>query len=149
MCASARDAGLAQRTNRVVKPLTRPLRYAAIGVLNTLVGYALIMLWRAAGMPELTANAAGYALGLCLSFLLNRRWTFMDRSTAPGAAARFAAMAAVAWLCNAGCVWALLRSGTAAPLAHALGMPVYSLVFYLGNLLWVFRRPGGGAKGTS
>lgn len=137
MCAAVPSADEVCR----LYDLSRTLRYAAIGMLNTGVGYGLIMFWRWLGLPELLANAMGYALGLCLSFLLHRSWTFVNRHAAPGAAWRFMAMALAAWALNATCVWALLRIDVAAPLAHAVGMPVYSLVFYLGIMRWVFRPP--------
>lgn len=129
--------------------LARALRFAASGVLNTLAGYALILLARELGAAELAANALGYAGGLALSFMLHRRWVFADRVLAAGASWRFLVVAAAAWALNAACVLGWLNAGVAGPWAHALGIPVYAFGVYLGSLCWVFQRPAPDQRGRS
>jgi len=53
------------------------LRFGSVGVVNTLIGlsciYSLMFFVRAGAGP---ANAAGYVVGLGISFALNHVWTF-------------------------------------------------------------------------
>ncbi|HEY8579839.1 MAG TPA: GtrA family protein, partial [Beijerinckiaceae bacterium] len=84
------------------------------------------------------ANAVGYALGLMVSFALNRRWTFRDRM-ADGALPRWLATAAVAYLANLLVVLALVRSGWAnAYWAQPIGVAPYTLLMFVGSRVFVF-----------
>ena len=53
------------------------IRFALVGVLNTLIGMGTIFVtWRFLGFSDLAANLTGYAIGFCCSYGLNRLWTF-------------------------------------------------------------------------
>ena len=52
------------------------LRYSLVGLLNTALGLLVIWGLMLAGFGPYSANVAGYAVGLVLSFFLNRAWTF-------------------------------------------------------------------------
>jgi putative flippase GtrA len=51
-------------------------RFVAGGALNTAFGFAIIFLLMALGVAAVTANVSGYAIGLLLSFTVNRRFVF-------------------------------------------------------------------------
>lgn len=56
------------------------IRFCSVGVLNTLIGLAIIFgLMRFGGVQYVLANAIGYAIGMMLSFALNRSWTFAHK----------------------------------------------------------------------
>jgi putative flippase GtrA len=121
--------------------LQRPLRFAAVGVLNTAVGLAIIYglkYWLA--WPDVHANIAGYACGLAISFVLNRRWTFAHDGDALGALLRFVVCFAVAYSANLALVLWLIRHGVDAYLAHAIGIVIYTSLMYFGSLCFVFAR---------
>jgi putative flippase GtrA len=121
------------------------LRFGAVGLLNTLVGLLVILASRSAlGLPEVAANAVGYAVGLMVSFLLNRRWTFRHQGAWGPAAGRFAVVVLLAWLLNILCVLALLDRQVPGEVAHALGVVPYAAATYWGCRAWVFR--GSGAR---
>jgi putative flippase GtrA len=90
--------------------------------------------------PEAAANAAGYAVGLALSFGLNRNWVF--RSTAPARVAlfRFLIVFAAAYATNLVVVLAAADGfGVNGYLAQTLGVCTYTALFYLGSRGFVFR----------
>jgi putative flippase GtrA len=52
------------------------VRFNVVGAVNTAVTYALYAGLVALGVPALAALVADYALGIVLSFALNRKYTF-------------------------------------------------------------------------
>jgi putative flippase GtrA len=117
------------------------LRFLVVGVLNTAVGLGTIYLLKwAGGVGDVPANACGYAVGLCVSFVLNRRWTFSDRGRRLPAVLRFLFVFAVAYGCNLAMLLQLRDAWQVdAYLAHALATVPYTLVFFLGSKFFVFR----------
>ncbi|OJF95644.1 GtrA family protein [Pararhizobium antarcticum] len=127
-------------SNRALE-IGRLLRFAAVGVLNTALGYSVILACLALGYGDLPSNAAGYAAGLVLGFVLNSRWTFSDaRRGGAGVAVRYGLCFAVSYSANLLIVLVALSFGvTANPLVHLLGIIVYSVLFYLASAYVVFR----------
>jgi putative flippase GtrA len=122
-------------------------RFLVTGVFNTAVGLGVIWFcWRVIGLPPVVANAIGYCVGLCVSFLINRTWTFRSDRSTKSALPRFLAVFVVSYLANLATLllltdvfhvrveWATL----------AANVP-YTLVFYCGSRWFVFRpsTPGG------
>jgi putative flippase GtrA len=118
------------------------LRFLAVGVLNTAVGLGTIFALKAvAGWPDVPANIGGYVLGLMVSFVLNRRWTFAHRGDWRGALARFLAVFGVAYTANLVAFLALRdRLGVNPYAAHALAMVVYTAIFFVGSRSIAFRQ---------
>ncbi|MDE8651510.1 GtrA family protein [Novosphingobium album (ex Liu et al. 2023)] len=74
------------------------IRFGAVGLVNTLVGLAVIMGLIALGAGDYAANLYGYLVGLALSFVLNRSWTFGVRGAVHWAeVARFLGAVAIAY----------------------------------------------------
>lgn len=124
--------------------LRRLSRFAVAGAVNTVVGLGLIYAGMALGLADGVANFVGYALGISLSFFVNRRWTFDHRGPPGPAASRFAVAVMVAYLANLATLL-LTRDGLELSpwLAQAAGVGPYAVVLYLLSHFWVF-RPGGG-----
>jgi putative flippase GtrA len=122
------------------------LKFAGVGVVNTLLCIGVIFgLKSLAGFGDVPANMSGYAVGLCCSFLLNRNWTFAHREGLWPALLRFLLVFGLSYLFNLAVVLGLIHAGCNAYLAHLAGMPLYSVVFYLGCRYYVFpRSPAAG-----
>lgn len=129
--------------------LERPLawrgqlvRFLLVGLVNTGVGLGTIwlLIWTA-GWADIPANAAGYAVGLTCSFVLNRRWTFASDSPWWPALWRFLAVFAVAYGTNLLAV-VVLRDAVQVDryLAHALATVPYTIVFFVGSRYFAFRH---------
>ena len=115
------------------KPGSQAFRFVTTGVLNTLVGFVVIWGLLAFGVHDLVANAAGYAVGLSLSFILNRRWTF-ERTTVPDTSEMFLFGFAFAVAYGANLAVILLGSdlGVAgSPIIHLFGICVYTVTFFV------------------
>jgi putative flippase GtrA len=121
--------------------LARLFRFGLTGLANSAVGWAVIFggLW--AGMSGLAANAAGYAVGLVLSFTLNRRFVFGVTGAVRGReVAKFLAAFAVAYGANV----AVLRAvqpvlGADSPLAQVPALAAYIVIFFVLSQLFVFK----------
>lgn len=117
------------------------LRFLCVGVVNTFVGLAVIYACKYfGGLDDLESNASGYAVGLCVSFTLNRRWTFAHHGAIAPAALRFLAVAAIAYAMNLLTVmWCIHSFGMNGYLAQALGVPPYTITAFALSRLWAFR----------
>jgi len=119
----------------------RPARFLLSGAVNTAVGLALIYFGMWLGLGDVTANLVGYAVGITISFLLNRNWTFEHRGHLAIAALRFALAVATAYLANlvtmlAARDWLGLDSW----LAQTLAVGPYTVILYLLSSHFVFPR---------
>ena len=54
------------------------LRYNLVGIVNTVIGFGIIILLMSVGVDALKSNAIGYGLGAMLSYTLNSKYTFND-----------------------------------------------------------------------
>lgn len=120
----------------------RLLRFGAVGLLNTALGYAVILAGLRLGYGDILSNAAGYAAGLLAGFILNRQWTFRSEAGfRPGVVGRYALAFIVAYGCNLAIVLAALSVGIVGnPLVHLASIAAYSIIFYLGSAHFVFVR---------
>lgn len=109
------------------------LRFLLTGGLNTLVGFAVIWALLVAGVPDISANITGYAVGLVLSFFVNRSWTF-EQSARPTTreVALFGFAFAIAYSANLAVIMTGQGMGLSGnPLLHLAGVGVYTIVFFL------------------
>jgi putative flippase GtrA len=91
------------------------------------------------GTHDVLANLLGYAVGLCVSFFLNARWTFSFRGSLASRAPHYALLIAVAYLVNLATVSvALYALHLDSYVAQAAGVAPYAIVTYLGSKLFVF-----------
>ncbi|MCK7593870.1 GtrA family protein [Pseudomarimonas salicorniae] len=118
------------------------LRFGLVGVINTVVGYAVIYAaMLGLGWSAVASNVAGYAVGLCCSFLLNRRFTFASRARMLPEAMRFLFVFAVAWLLNLGVLLASMHwLAVPAVWAQLVAGAFYTCAFFLLSKLFVFRN---------
>ena len=116
------------------------LRYCAVGLVNSAVGYAVILLGLRLGLGDYAANAIGYAVGLALSYILQRCWAFAV-TTPPSwrEGARFLAAASLAYAANLAVLHTARAMGhVGSPLAQAAAMIAYSLSFFALSRFVVF-----------
>ena len=125
-----------------------PLKFFIVGIANTLIGLLAIYLCKwLLGFSDALANISGYIIGLTVSFLLNREWTFRHAGAMLPALVRFLVIFALAYLLNLATVLTAIHSfGVNAYLAQAIGIAPYTAIFYLGSRYFAFRStpPGRG-----
>jgi putative flippase GtrA len=121
--------------------IARLMRFVLTGLANSAVGWAVIFggLW--AGLSGVVANAAGYGVGLVLSFTLNRRFVFGVSGAVSGReVARFLAAFGIAYGVNlAVLIAAQSVLGEGHPLAQLPALAAYVAVFFVLSQWFVFR----------
>jgi putative flippase GtrA len=61
--------------------ILRVSKFLVSGFLNTFVSYFIFTLFFLLGVPYLASSAIGYCLSACLSYFLNKKWTFNSRKS--------------------------------------------------------------------
>lgn len=117
-------------------------RFVVVGIVNTAFGYAIFWLGlHLMGMSPQMSNTFGYAVSLCFSFVLTRYFVFRAGDAPGGAAAwRFAIAFALAFGLNQAVLWLLLALSWRAEIAQLGAMVSYTLLFFILNKFFVFRR---------
>lgn len=121
--------------------LQRLGRFLLTGFANSAVGWAVIFggLW--GGMSGLAANAAGYAVGLVVSFTLNRHYVFgVTGAVSAREVLRFLAAFAIAYGVNVAVLLAAQSVlGADSALAQLPAIGAYVVIFFLLSQRFVFR----------
>ncbi|WP_218510919.1 GtrA family protein [Variovorax sp. dw_308] len=115
------------------------LKFAVVGVVNTALGYAVIFACMyLAGLGPATSNVIGYAVGLIISYSLNRSFTFRSAAPPRREIVRFVAIFLLAYLANFLTLVLLIRHGVHEGLAQVLAGVVYFSLSFVLNKYYVF-----------
>ncbi len=115
-------------------------KFASVGVLNTVVGLAIIysLKWYR-HWGDVAANLVGYLVCIGLGFVLNGRWTFERSALNAWHLVGYFLVAGVAYLMNLMAVLVSMRShNLPGDLAQLVGVPVFTLTSYFLNKFFVF-----------
>lgn len=119
-------------------------RFGLVGAANSVLGLAVILgLELGLGVERHLANAAGYAAGMLLGFVLNRRFVFTGPSTVEGQKTRYLIAIAAAFCVNQAVLTAgaaiLPHSDLGRTIAQVCAIGSYTVTQFLLMRLWVFR----------
>ena len=125
----------------------RFIKYASVGVSNTVITFLTFTLLRAVGIDEDLSNAAGYVAGMVNSFCWNRKWVFQSQNgDRLREALWFLAGAGICWVIQWGVFRLLLAQHINESIAYLSGMVVYTLLNYLFNKQITFKASGNPRK---
>jgi putative flippase GtrA len=120
--------------------LRQSIRFAVVGLVNTTIGLAAIyavMFFFQSG-PAI-ANAIGYAIGLAVSFALNRIWTFNSSRSISDVLPRYLTVAAISYFLNLGVVILATSIYSINPyLGQLFGVVIYTIFMFFGCRIFVF-----------
>ncbi|WP_428408186.1 GtrA family protein [Hyphococcus sp.] len=117
------------------------IRFGVVGAINTATTFVVIvLLMLALHWSPLAANAAGYCVGLCVSYFLNKRFTFKQRAAVRRSAWRFVGAFVMAYSANALILMGAIRLlSLNAVIAQGAAAVAYTLSFFVLCKFWVFR----------
>ncbi len=122
-------------------------RYGIAGLVNTAATLVIIAGLDAGGINRQLANLAGYAVGLVISFTLNRRYVFGGEHRA-GAALRFFIAFVIAFVANQAMLFVVAANWPSVAwrdaCAQAAGIATYSITMFGLCRRWVFAAPRSG-----
>jgi len=121
-------------------------RFGLVGVVNTAIGVAVVVLLDPVlGVPPALANAASYAVGITVGFVLSRNFVFRSRAGLTATGLRYLIAALGAFALNQLVLRLAGLALGAGPVRHIAAqlsaMAAYSAVFFLVCRIWVFRPP--------
>lgn len=64
-----------------MKSNQQKLRFLAVGGFNTLLDFGLLFIFKAIGLPVITANIFSTTIAFCFSFIANKKYTFKSTDT--------------------------------------------------------------------
>ncbi|MBC7703379.1 MAG: GtrA family protein [Rhodoferax sp.] len=108
------------------------IRFVCVGVVNTLAGYAIILVAQfVLGLHPVASNALGYLGGFVVSFVLHRSFTFRSKGSVHRQLSGFAAAAMLCWSLNMLVLHLGLRmAGWLPALAQAVAVSSYTVLFF-------------------
>jgi putative flippase GtrA len=123
------------------KLITEFSRFNLVGVLNTLIGLSVIYFcMHIIGLGYIVSNISGYAVGLTVSFFLNRSWTFRSDKKVYRSLFPFLAVFALAYSIQLLVVFLSIEyAGVNPSFAQAAGIIIYALINFSGNKCITFR----------
>jgi len=122
--------------------IRQSIRFGAVGLVNTAIGlitiYSLMFFW---GIGPGIANVIGYAIGLAVSFALNRVWTFSSNRPVAHVLPKYLLTAAISYLLNLGAVLSAVSLYSSNPyLAQLFGIGIYTFCMFFG-CRWIVFAP--------
>ena len=125
------------------------IKFNCVGVLNTLVDFAVYTLLCNLGLYYMLSQVISYSCGMVNSYVCNRLWTFREeRGRTRGEFLKFALVNLASLGVSLGVLW-LCRNvlGIQSDLwCKAVATPASVLVNFIGNKLFVFKSPGARDK---
>lgn len=115
-------------------------KYSVAGLVNTLVGYAVIFGCMAWGLGPVVSNVLGYCVGFVTSFLQSRHWVFRSKGGVVDEGLRFIPAFLVAFAVNFLVLQGLLKVGINPYLAQLGACVAFVVVGFVLNYLFVFRK---------
>lgn len=117
-------------------------KYCLVGVVNTLVGLGLIFsLMALVGLSPAASNFIGFAVGIMVSFSLNRAWTFRSAAPIAKSFAYFASVCGAGYFLNLGVLLtAIYLLGINPYVAQVIGVGCYAVFVFLGSRYFAFRN---------
>lgn len=125
---------------RFARVAIRAAKFLAVGLVNSAAAFVTIAISiEVLGLGDFVANLLGYAVGLATGFALNRRWTFASARRSPAALPQYVVAFAFSYALNICVVLGARAYGLDHLPAQALGIPVYTVSFFLLCHYVVFR----------
>ena len=116
-------------------------RYAAVGLLNSLVGFAVILIAGNFGFSPLVANFFGYLAGLVIGFLSSRNYVFRSEGKVSEESIRYFLSFGLSYAVNQFVLYALTQFAKLGnTVSQGLAVASYILTMYLLSRLLVFRK---------
>ncbi|ETO39450.1 MULTISPECIES: GtrA family protein [Thermoanaerobacterium] len=116
------------------------IKFNLVGIVNTLVDFSVFTVLTFFGMYYMAAQVISYSCGVVNSFIMNKYWTFGDKSTPHGYEVfKFIAVNGVSLAVSLSILYPLK------PILGVISAKVIATLFsmminFVGSKLWVFKK---------
>ena len=118
------------------------IRYGSVGVVSNLLLYLLYLGLTDLGMGHKLTMSLVYVLGVTVTFVINRNWSFGHDGALHHAFARYILAYAIGYLLNLGLLWfGADRLGLPHEIVQAAAVLIVAASLFLMHRYWVF-TPG-------
>ncbi|WP_162941300.1 GtrA family protein [Achromobacter sp. B7] len=115
------------------------MRYAISGGLNTAIGFGIIFVLMALGVPAVLANILGYTVGFIQSFFFSKKFVFRSKGKIASEGLRYLYIFLISFLVNLAVLKIFLTYEVKPVLAQLAAAGVYSGFMYVLSARLVFR----------
>lgn len=123
-------------------------KFVFVGIVNTIFGTTIMFFsYNILHFSYWVSSALNYILASILSYILNKHFTFQNKSKSKKVIVRFAINITVCYLIAYGCARPIVRLLISAVpkniqdnLAMLTGMVVFVILNYLGQRFWAFKK---------
>jgi dolichol-phosphate mannosyltransferase len=120
--------------------IVRFARFGTVGASGSLLNLALFCLFTSGlGLHHALAGIAAFELSMCSNYALNQRWTFADRSAAPGGLLRYQLASLGALAISLAILNLAVALGVPPLIANAFGIATASVWSFSLSLGWTWR----------
>lgn len=117
------------------------VRFIIVGVLSTIVNYAIYIALLWVSIPYIVAMVAGFVAGTIAGFRINKVWTYGVARGEAGFFGAYVAVYAVSLLLGMGFLWALVEMLLLDPrIANILTIGLTTMTNFIGTKLLVFKK---------
>lgn len=114
-------------------------RYLTSGVLNTVVGFAVIFFLMMLGISPVTSNIVGYMVGIMLGFTLSRGFVFKSNGSIIGEGWRYIVCFAISFVINLFVlIYALESLHLSKEISQIFAAATYTLLMYIFSYYLIF-----------
>jgi len=129
------------KRNKILSEIFTMIRYGAVGLVNTGVTALVIFLLKLTGIHYAYYTLAGYAVGIAVSFTLNRKFTFRSKGNTGKQVLKFLLVTGSLLGLTQLLQYLLIDiAGINETVGVILGMVFYTGTGYVLNRIFVFRK---------
>jgi len=117
------------------------IRFAMVGVLNTLISIVVYLMCIKLGMHYAVATAIGQVAGLVNSYIWNKKFTFKSGEKSVAEIIKFVLVYAVQYAANVGIVFVLInKAGLTKDIAGPIATIICTAISFVGHKFWSFKK---------
>lgn len=113
-------------------------RYAGSGLLNTLVGFVVILVAMSLGFSPMVSNIVGYVVGFMLGFVISKKFVFRSNGRFIAEGISYLVAFFVSFLFNLLVLYFALKLNFPAVASQVIAAISYTLLMYILTRLFVF-----------
>ncbi|AKT90577.1 polysaccharide biosynthesis protein, GtrA family [Campylobacter ureolyticus RIGS 9880] len=115
------------------------IKYLLVGVLNTIIGFGIIFGLMFTGISPEISNLSGYSIGIVISYILNKIFTFQSKTKSKIEFIKFILAMLMAYILNFITLKICLSLSINPYISQIFAGGIYTISGFLLSKFWVFK----------